>query len=236
MFRSELPRIYGLRDLLPEPAPAAAYFRDLDRSLNEWPQKLKQYRDIQADLQSLDDAGWRYLKGELAPLLIAKHKTRGWQQLFDKLNQAKAYAYLVRDGCTDIRFISESKVKGQRTPDLEALARGKKVLCEVKTINVSDVEASRFHSDDVQEIVDQLPDGFLGKLESKIVLAIKQMQVYCSERSARRVVYIIVNFDDRLHEYVDRYQEQINQFLIGSQPPEIEVILDVKPAFYTALS
>jgi hypothetical protein len=32
MFREQLPRIYELRDLVPHPPPAGAYFRDLDVS------------------------------------------------------------------------------------------------------------------------------------------------------------------------------------------------------------
>lgn len=236
MFRAKLPRIYELRDLLSDPPPTGAYFRDLDRTLSEWPQKLKQYRDIEADLQSLDDAAWSYLKGELAPLLTTKHETRGWQQLFDKLNQAKAYGYLAREGCRDIRFIPESKVIGQRTPDLEAVTCGRKVLCEVKTINVSDDEANRFHNNDVRDTVYELPDGFFLKLSCTLDSAVAQMRAYCPESGTRRIAYIIVNFDDRLHEYADHYQKQIAQFLEGKGPLELEVFMDVKPAFYTAES
>ena len=65
--------------------------RDLDETLAAWPQKRKQFHDIEADLQCLDAAAWAYLKAEVAPLLITKHRTRGLQPLFDKLNQAKAW-------------------------------------------------------------------------------------------------------------------------------------------------
>jgi hypothetical protein len=34
----------------------------------------------------------------------ARTPVRGWQPLFDKLNQAKAYNYLKQAGCTNIAF------------------------------------------------------------------------------------------------------------------------------------
>jgi hypothetical protein len=234
MYRKELPRIYELRDLIPTPAPPGAYFRDFDKRLTDCPQALKQFRDIETDLQGLDFAAWTYLKGELAPLLIAKHETRGWQQLFDKLNQAKAYNYLARVGCTGILFIPESKVKRQRTPDLEASAQDGQVLCEVKTVNVSEDEANRLHNYGVGTITDQLPESFFIKLSSSLTQATAQMLAYNADTKTKRIAYIIVNFDARLHEYADRYQLQIDQFMANNPTPNLEVRFDIKPAFYSA--
>jgi hypothetical protein len=60
VHRRELPRIYELRDLLPEPLPPEAYFQNLDKSLAEIPQKLRQFREIEKDLQGLDTAAWSF--------------------------------------------------------------------------------------------------------------------------------------------------------------------------------
>jgi hypothetical protein len=236
MYRSELPRIYELQDLLPTPAPADACLHNLDQTLAGplAPMALKQFRDIETDLRGLDDAAWSYLKGELKPLLVAKHKDRGWQQLFDKLNQAKGYTYLARMNCTGIRFIPE--MEGQRTPDLEAVAHGRKALCEVKTISVSDEEANRLYSGDAGVATDKLPVGFFNKLASMLNQARAQMQAYRAESGTRRIAYIVVNYDNRTHEYADCYKAQIKEFLASNQPPELEVELDIKPAFYWAQS
>jgi hypothetical protein len=234
VYRKELPRIYELRDLLPNPLPPGAYFRDLDKTLAKWPQKREQFRHIEGDLQGLDAAAWAYLKAEVAPLLAAKHKMRGWQPLFDKLNQAKAFNYLVRIGYADVHFIPESSVKGQQTPDLGAIAEKQKVLCEVKTINISEVEACRQYNQGVGTVTDQLDDGFLRKLISDLTQAKKQMLAYDPASATKKMVYIIPNFDDRLHEYVDRYQVQIDRFMVSSAIPELEVVFDIKPAFYAA--
>jgi hypothetical protein len=133
VYRKELPRVYELHDLIQNARPPDAYFRDFDRSLGEYPQKRKQFRDIQGDLQGLDPAAWAYLKSEAASLLAAKDARRGWQALFDILNQAKAYNYLQCLGCRNIAFIPMSRAKGQLTPDLKAELGSVKVLCEVKT-------------------------------------------------------------------------------------------------------
>src|ERR1700692_87162 len=81
VYRKELPRVYELHDLIQNPRPPDAYFRDFDRSLGEYPQKRKQFRDIESDLQGLDSAAWAYLKTEAASLLVAKDAKRGWQML-----------------------------------------------------------------------------------------------------------------------------------------------------------
>jgi hypothetical protein len=249
MHRKELSRIYELCDLLPNPLPPGAYFRDFDKNLTESPHdgvmtlvnciarvRRKQFRDIESDLQGLDAAAWTYLKAEVAPLLTAKHETRGWQPLFDKLNQVKAFNYLIRIGCSDVRFIPESSAKGQQTPDLGALAGRQKVLCEVKTINISEIEACRRHSQGVGTSTDQLPDGFFRKLASDLTQAKKQMLAYDPDSATRKLAYVIANFDDLLHEYADRYQVQIDQFMAGNAVPQLEVFFDIEPAFYAAQS
>jgi hypothetical protein len=117
VFRRELPRIYELADVLSVPLPAGAYFYNLDGSFSEIPQKLKQYRDIERDLQGLDPVAWAFLKSELKPLLATRDPKRGWQPLFDKLNQAKGYNHLKT---ADIRTSPSfrrlsSRAKGRRT-------------------------------------------------------------------------------------------------------------------------
>jgi len=169
-------------------------------------------------------------------LLAAKHRTRGWQPLFDKLNQAKAFNHLTRAGCSDVHFIPESSVKGQQTPDLGAVARTQKVLCEVKTINISEIEARQRHDQGVGTSTDRLPDGFFTKLASNLARARKQMQAYDPDSATKKIAYVIANFDDSLHEYADRYQAQIDQFMESNAVAELEVVFDVKSVFYGARS
>jgi hypothetical protein len=231
MYRRELPRIFELHDLIMPSSSPDAYFRNFEKSLSEIRQKLKQFRDIEGDLQGLDADAWTFLKSEVAPLLRVKHSTRGWQALFDKLNQAKAFNYLKSAAYRNVRFIPPSAVRGQQRPDLEADG----VLCEVKTINASDVEADRRDSGGVGTVTDQLDEGFFRKLSSDLKKAKAQMVSYDASGNSKHITYVITNFDDHLHEYADRYQHQIDNFIAGDPVPGLQVIVfDIKPPFYTA--
>ena len=62
------------------------------------------------------------------------------------------------------------------------------------------------------------------------------MNAFSQAAGVRKIAYVIVNFDDRLGEYADRYRAQIDERHSKITPPDIEVELDIKPAFYTAMS
>jgi hypothetical protein len=114
MYRKQLPRVYEIRDMAQSPPSAEAYFSDFDNKLTESPVRLKHFRDIEAELQGLDASAWSYLKAQLAPLLAGRSEKRGWQALFDKLNEAKGYNHLISVGCTNVEFIPVSSVNGLR--------------------------------------------------------------------------------------------------------------------------
>ncbi|MGB9366215.1 MAG: PIN domain-containing protein [Xanthobacteraceae bacterium] len=230
----ELARVYELEALIETPRPPDAYFRDFRNSLIQSPQKKKQFLDIERDLQRLDLASWEVLKSEAKLLLTARDAVRGWQALFDILNHAKAYNHLKKLGCTEIAFVP--RATRQQTPDLKAVIDGKKLLCEVKTINPSDDEALRRQTASVGTIRDRLESGFFNKLASDLARAKAQMLAYDAEATTRKVVYVIVNFDDHLHEYADRYQTQIDEYLAANPVPELEVVFSIKPPFYGAMS
>jgi hypothetical protein len=119
------------------------------------------------------------------------------------------------------------------TPDLKATGTEGPVLCEVKTLNVSKDEINRMKTGGVGATQSRLNDAFLNKLTTTLSAAERQMATYFPGE-ARRVVYVIVNFDDRLHEYSDDYQRQIDD-LMKLRQGSIEAVFDIKPAFYTAL-
>ena len=119
---------------------------------------------------------------------------------------------------------------------LEAQLGPTKVVCEVKTINISEIEATRRTRGGVGSTEAQVSDGFFNKLTADLRNAKKQMDVYAGSSDAREIVYIVVNFDDSLHQYVDDYKAQIDAFLSTNQSPELEVQFDIKPPYYTAMS
>jgi hypothetical protein len=178
MYRQELPRIYELRDLLPTPLPERVAFPALDKTISEYPQKRKFLLDVEAELQPLDAAAWTALKTKLTPL-PKRDKKRNLQPLYDTLNEAKAYNHLIRIGCANVHFIPVSTMEGQKTPDLGATdPNGRKVLCDAKTINISDIEVARRRSGGVGTSTDQLDCGFFTKLKSDLQKAKAQMVAY----------------------------------------------------------
>jgi hypothetical protein len=54
MCRGDFPRIFELRDSLPDPLPEGVAFPALDQTIVEYPQKRKFLREVEAELQGLD--------------------------------------------------------------------------------------------------------------------------------------------------------------------------------------
>jgi len=231
MCRKELPRLYEIRGELQNPLSPDAYNFEIGNNRI----KLKHFRDIEAELQGLDSTSWCRLKADLLPLLMKRDPKRYWQPLFDKLNEAKGYNYLVRMGCTNVKFIPRSSTQGQKTPDLQGTLGATKVLCEVKTINVSEAECDRRVTGAIRRTLVQLPDKFFNKLKSVLETARDQMTTYCPATGTKKVAYVVVNYDDLLHECAAAYATQINSFIATRPVPELEIFFDAKPAFYSAM-
>ena len=60
------------------------------------------------------------------------------------------------------------------------------------------------------------------------------MAAFSSAMDTRRIIYVVINFDDRLHEHVDDYliqiQKQEKEFVL----PGLEIVLDTKPKSHSA--
>ena len=186
MFRTQMPLIYELRDLIVDRASPDAYFQNFEDNVRDSPHHVRAiYLRWERELHGLDSDAWKFLKCEARPYLVSKDKCgRGWQQLFDILNQARAYNYLRILGCLNVRFIPRAKRQGLRTPDLEATLGSARILCEVKTINISEGELRARNQLTVRGIAVQLDAGFFRKLRSDVTDAKNQMQAMpCDRRS-----------------------------------------------------
>ncbi|MGO9147507.1 MAG: hypothetical protein ACLQDF_14175 [Desulfomonilia bacterium] len=219
MFRKELPRIYELRDLITVPSQDALFQENFDSSLRDSPDKKSAYKDWEEDLQGLDSAAWDYYKTRSKSLLTKKHPKRDWQELFDARNEVKGYNYLRRIRCKDVSFISPfSRKQQKKTPDLRGSRQGQDILCEVKTINISEAEIdaqieSRKKPTVRKVTTQQLKEGFLGKLVCTLVNAHGQLKTHDPNHQARWLIYMLINFDDSLAPYfkdqLDDYFQQI---------------------------
>jgi hypothetical protein len=227
------PRLNELRTCICDPKNPDAFFQNFDQSLRDCPQKRKQFSQLEAILETLDDDAWKDLKTEAVPYLTQRDLTRGWEQLLNILNQANGYNYLKQRGCSDVHFIA--RVPNKKTPDLRAHDGTSPVLCEVKTLNISKNEADRRTSGGVGTTVLRLPQGVFYKLQSDIDIAIDQMRNYDSTGKAKMIFYCVVNFDDHLHECADNYHRQLDDYVKANVDPSLEVVFDIKPPFYSAV-
>jgi len=221
----EFPRLSELRREAGDPAP---YYFDLEDGNRI---QAKHVREIESDLQGLDDAAWGLLKLDLIPLLGKRHPERSWQPLLNKLNEARGYNYLVRIGCADVQFVPRSS---SRTPDLKGRLWSSTVLCEVKTINPSDDEFTAREDHSVRSIAIQLPAAFFNKLGSTLRTARDQMTIYSEGADTKKIVYLVIDYDDILHQFAPTYSKQLEAFFAQRPVPGLDVELDIKPPCYWA--
>jgi hypothetical protein len=235
VFRAELPRLYELKDSVGDPASPDAYFCNFDQDLARSAHVKEIYLRYERDLQGLDGKAWEHLKAAALRRVTARDKKgRGWQQLFDILNEARAYSYLKSLGWTNLRFIPRSPT---RTPDIEGSRASDRVLCEVKTINISNVEVA-FRTGQVKVRSGQvaLPAEFLEKLRNTVEKAKQQLLAFDPGRAAAHLVYLNVLFDDFLGELKEAYFRQIDDDLAGTPVMDVRlVICNDRTAFYKPL-
>jgi hypothetical protein len=225
MCQKELHRVYELRDLIEDRTSPNAYFQDFDNSIRDESTKKQVWLAREKELQGVDLTSWEFLKNEALPYLVKRNPSgRGWQQLITILNQARAYNYLRSIGCSSVRFIPKATQKGVETPDLEGTLGTLKVLCEVKTINVSDEEALSRRMGTAGTTTNRLEPGFFNKLKSDLIKANQQMDAYCSGTHKKQIAYVVINFDDLLAEYKEDYYQQIDRYLAHNSFPGIEIV------------
>ena len=241
MFRKEFPMIYEfLFDKILDRDSENAYGRNFECNLQSFPEACRRWLRIEEALRGLDPCSQKILKNKVCNYLTKKHTGRGWHQLFDTLNEARAYNYLISLGCSDVHLIPESVKNGEQTPDLEGILGSGKVLCEVKTINISDEEANILASDKpiVQNTKDQLEKPFFSKLRRLITEAENQLKSYDSAKIARLLAYIFINFDEYpFCEYKETYFQQIDHDLSENPVNGIELVIhNLETAFHKPIT
>jgi hypothetical protein len=81
----------------------------------------------------------------------------------------------------------------------------------------------------------QLPAEFFNKFKSTLETARNQMTTYYPMTTEiRKIVYVIMNYDDILHEYASNYATQLEAFIATKPVPDLEIVFEVKPPFYWA--
>lgn len=223
-----LVRVFELKDTLSDPANPNAYFQNFEESLRENSQKLAAFRKVEDVLSALDADAWNTLRDTASAHLArpSTNKGRGWQSLFDVLSEARGYAYLRSIGCSDIRFVGRAD---RPTPDVEAIHKGRRVLCEVKTINISEDDAGRRRrvysaTPMASKTPTELGAQYLSKLSRTLANAVRQLDAFDPERTARRIVFCVLNFDDWVGDYYPAYFREIDSHLLTHPVEGVELV------------
>jgi hypothetical protein len=214
-----------LKDRISDPKSSDAFFQDFEEKLANFAEVKEVYLRRERVLEELDTTAWEDLKKKAVPHLTKRDKNgRGWQQLFNFLNEARAYRYLKSIGCTGVRFIPTSHTS---TPDLEGALGLDQVLCEVKTINPSNEEvAARIGPPRVRSLPVEITPEFLRKLLATVEAAQRQMQVYDpSGLGAVHFVYLNVSFDDSFAECKEAYFQQIDRYLETTRVSGVRLVV-----------
>jgi len=216
----ELERIRELVAMAEDARRPESYPRNFDRSVAANALNRKLLAHYERDLRTLDPEAWRALKAAAIKRLIRK-KRKGWEPLFDILNEAKAYAYLAALGCTGIQMIPPSYE--YKTPDLRADLNGRLVLCEVKTINMSDDGRTISAAGSSSPRGRCLSEEFLGgKLTWTLRAAKAQLDAFPAP-GARKIAYVVFTPDHSLNGCADDYSLQLTAFLMERPPEGVEV-------------
>ena len=238
MSRQRYPLIYELVDAIEDRKSPSAYFRDFESEIEESPSKAQVWAAREAQFASMDHLSWEALRSEASPYLTAKDAIgRGWSQLIAILNQARAHNYLKRHGCLEIAFVPRSRKSGIETPDIKASLVEQEVLCEVKTLGISDDEVKARKEMLSRNIQWKLPPQFLTKLSKTIEKAQSQLHSYRTSPQSECIAFLVMNFDDWLGEYKSTYYRQIDEYLSGRKPEECRVVIyNENTAFHSQIS
>jgi hypothetical protein len=159
------------------------------------PQLVEGFLKWEEDFAHLDQVSRADVIKRAGPLVTQKAANRGWSALFNILNEIRGYSYLKALGYS-VTFIPPSKKQGVRTPDLHGTARLGDALLEVKTVNMSDHNASTYGV--VQEAHNALPEGFKQKLLSDYRSACEQLHAYVVKEPTRRICAFFITIDRQL--------------------------------------
>lgn len=170
---SPLSRIRELIAAAQDAGKGDSLARTLDKAIQSRLISRETLDGYEADLAGVDDAAWQSLKAE-ALQRLSRIRARPWEALGDFLNEVKGYAYLKSLGCTEISFVA--RTYDRKSPDVVAMLEGRRVLCEVKTLILSDAALS---------------DDFLhGKLTRTIIEAKAQLDEF-GAADDRKIVTLV---------------------------------------------
>jgi hypothetical protein len=219
--------------------PSDDFFSNIESDWKTSLQACAQYAGYDSALRALDPESWAELKAKAITHFRDYRKGQLKQGFFCQLNEAFAYEHLVRSGCQSVRILKESKVRGEKTPDISYNFQGTPGHCEVKTITRSDDQLASWKNIEVfpgdisgdqfarWETIPAIPsenyqclsNEFLRKLDSTLTSADSQI----AAKGTAGLIYIVVWFDDWIVKNYKTYRKQILTKIRQHKTPNIRI-------------
>ena len=198
--------------------PNDRFFANLEQTLRFPSDARAQYRAYERALCLLDAESWADLRAKAMAHFKDHRRGQLKQGFFNQLNEAFAYQHLVRRGFRKVRALREV---GKTQPDIEYADRDEKHFCEVKTIGISEEQIARWDAKQAfrSSVYHELSAGFVGKLQSTLDLADKQIKA----RGTRGLIYLLVLFDDFTLQNYKKYRKQICHCIFAHSAENIYV-------------
>jgi hypothetical protein len=178
------------------------------------------FAELEKTLSKLDAESWERLCAKTLSAVNADHRFRRYQQLFNHLNEAKGYEFLLDQGYTEIEFIQPSR---SESPDLRAIRLSSTANLEVKTINESNenLGPDALWKTEAVSVPRNLSTEFKSKIVSTIEQARRQLNSYPSAVD-RKIVFLIIRLDHGQKTAWHLYSE-LKQFVASQSKDGIEV-------------
>jgi hypothetical protein len=200
--------------------PDELFYKDFNAKIESIQEMRKCYEELEVHLSTVDIFSWNILKLKSISHYFDEREGSRKQGFFNILNESKAYSFLLKNNFTNLEFIPESN--NSKSPDIKGCLANHSILCEVKTICISNNEINKRKASDAFSPIDlysKLNDNFFGKLKSSIETAKTQIKEY-SQSEAIGIIYLIINFDDWVGDFINNYKLQIADFLSINYPTE----------------
>jgi hypothetical protein len=222
VWSEEFPHLYKIFSLSEINHPDN-YFSHMDSGHRSY-LATESYKNWEKRLSRLSEAAFKYLSCRAAPYVTHRDKTkhRHWSALFEILNEAKGYEFLLDEGYSTIHFIPQSK---EESPDIWAQRDSGEAVLEVKTIQRSDTDLSQRQSGIVRTSVCDLPEGFKRKILEDYEKAIRQCRSIAFPSVTRRICYFCIDLD--LEVAMDRSNQNVlENFMQSIEQSDVEIIYE----------
>ena len=193
--------------------PSDPFFFNFEPSLKTHPLKRGYYDSYEAAFSYLDDSSWTNLRSKAVAHFHESRPKQVKGPLFDQLNDAFAYRWLVNRGFSQVTVLPEDRHATQRSPDISFYCSGKQFACDVKTLNVSNNELDRRRAPpkyyDWSTTFRELHPTFFKKIDDAVANGTEQIRTRCENG----LVFILVHSDDYLSTFYREHRVRIASHL-----------------------